>query len=247
MSDCDDEIEELTPLEETQAEELELLSEAPQGPLSDSAFVAESSTGAQNAAEEAVQAPEELASAEALLAEVLRAEALYEALYAETLSEDASMGEAKPQEGAQTLPSAEASDVFEEEPEILSGDEVVLGELLPEETSSVVREGLPGNNASTEEAEPMEMQALRDLENEEASEEVVSIEEEVVEAEAVGGAEEVDADELAMDVAARMAVINQDLSLVADVFLELEPQQRAMLLKQLRYASDMVAFLERLK
>ena len=59
--------------------------------------------------------------------------------------------------------------------------------------------------------------------------------------------EEVDADELAMDVAMRMAVINQDLSLVADVFLDLEPSQRVMLLKQLRYASDMVAFLERLE
>ena len=59
--------------------------------------------------------------------------------------------------------------------------------------------------------------------------------------------EEVEADELAMDVAMRMAALNQDLSLVADVFLDLEPSQRVMLLKQLRYANAMVNYLERLE
>ncbi|MCL2011603.1 MAG: ParB N-terminal domain-containing protein [Cystobacterineae bacterium] len=59
--------------------------------------------------------------------------------------------------------------------------------------------------------------------------------------------EEVDADELAMEVAMRIAALNQDLSLVADVFSELEPSKRAMLLKQLRYANEMLAYLERLK
>jgi len=59
--------------------------------------------------------------------------------------------------------------------------------------------------------------------------------------------EEVEAEELAREVAMRMAALNQDLSLVADVFLDLEPSQRVMLLKQLRYASAMVSYLERLE
>jgi ParB-like chromosome segregation protein Spo0J len=59
--------------------------------------------------------------------------------------------------------------------------------------------------------------------------------------------DEVDADELAIDVAMRMAALNQDLSLVADVFLDLEPSRRVMLLKQLRYANDMLSYLEGLE
>lgn len=56
--------------------------------------------------------------------------------------------------------------------------------------------------------------------------------------------EEIDADELAGDVTVRLAQANQDLSLLADVFADLEPERRRALLEQLRYSSDLVAFLE---
>lgn len=56
--------------------------------------------------------------------------------------------------------------------------------------------------------------------------------------------EEVDADELAADVTVRLGQANQDLSLLADVFADLEPERREELLRQLRYSIDLVAFLE---
>jgi ParB-like chromosome segregation protein Spo0J len=56
--------------------------------------------------------------------------------------------------------------------------------------------------------------------------------------------EEVDADELAADVTVRLGLANQDLSLLADVFTELDETRREELLKQLRYSSELVAFLE---
>lgn len=56
--------------------------------------------------------------------------------------------------------------------------------------------------------------------------------------------EEVDADELAADVTVRLGQANQDLSLLADVFGELDTARRDELLKQLRYSIDLVAFLE---
>lgn len=56
--------------------------------------------------------------------------------------------------------------------------------------------------------------------------------------------EEVDADELAADVTVRLGLANQDLSLLADVFSELDATRREELLKQLRYSSELVAFLE---
>lgn len=56
--------------------------------------------------------------------------------------------------------------------------------------------------------------------------------------------EEVDADELAADVTMRLGQINQDLSLLADVFADLDEERREELLKQLRYSSELVAFLE---
>ena len=58
--------------------------------------------------------------------------------------------------------------------------------------------------------------------------------------------EEVDADELAADVAQRLGAINQDLSLLADVFSALDESRRAELLMQLRYAAELVAYLESL-
>lgn len=56
--------------------------------------------------------------------------------------------------------------------------------------------------------------------------------------------EEVDADELASDVTARLGAINQDLSLLADVFADLDEARRDELLTQLKYSADLVAFLE---
>lgn len=56
--------------------------------------------------------------------------------------------------------------------------------------------------------------------------------------------EEVDADELAADVTLRLGQCNQDLSLLADVFSELEPLRKDELLRQLRYSIELVAYLE---
>jgi hypothetical protein len=56
--------------------------------------------------------------------------------------------------------------------------------------------------------------------------------------------EEVDADELAADVTVRLGQCNQDLSLLADVFAELDDGRRQELLTQLRYSVELVAFLE---
>ena len=59
-----------------------------------------------------------------------------------------------------------------------------------------------------------------------------------------GVEEEVDADELAIDITRRLGAINQDLSLVADVFSALDDTRRNELLEQLRYSADLVAYLE---
>jgi len=62
--------------------------------------------------------------------------------------------------------------------------------------------------------------------------------------ETFGEVEEVDADELAASVTRRLGEINQDLSLLAEAFASLEPEQQDALLTQLRYSADLVAFLE---
>ena len=59
-----------------------------------------------------------------------------------------------------------------------------------------------------------------------------------------GVEEEIDADELAADVSQRLGQINQDLSLLADVFAALDESRKAELLMQLRYSSELVAYLE---
>jgi ParB-like chromosome segregation protein Spo0J len=59
--------------------------------------------------------------------------------------------------------------------------------------------------------------------------------------------EEVDADELAADAAQRLGALNQDLSLLADVFTSLDESRRAELLMQLRYSAELVAYLEGLR
>jgi ParB-like chromosome segregation protein Spo0J len=56
--------------------------------------------------------------------------------------------------------------------------------------------------------------------------------------------EEIDAEELAMDATARLGELNQDLALLADVFTSLDEDKRQELLEQLRYASDLVTYLE---
>lgn len=58
--------------------------------------------------------------------------------------------------------------------------------------------------------------------------------------------EEVDADELAAEATQRLVDINQDLALLADVFADLDETRKQELLTQLRYSSDLVAWLERL-
>lgn len=62
--------------------------------------------------------------------------------------------------------------------------------------------------------------------------------------ETVGEEEEIEADELANDVTFRLGEINQDLSLLADAFDSLEDAKKDVLLEQLRYSSELVAFLE---
>jgi len=62
-----------------------------------------------------------------------------------------------------------------------------------------------------------------------------------------GTEEEVDADELAASATERLGEINQDLSLLADVFLSLEFEQRDQLLRQLRYSAELVEYLEGLQ
>jgi hypothetical protein len=59
-----------------------------------------------------------------------------------------------------------------------------------------------------------------------------------------GDEEEIDADELAAALTARMGELNQDLSVLAPVFDALEPGQRAELLQQLRYAAELVAYFD---
>ncbi|WP_227027685.1 ParB/RepB/Spo0J family partition protein [Corallococcus soli] len=59
-----------------------------------------------------------------------------------------------------------------------------------------------------------------------------------------GVEEEIDADELAADVAQRMGALNQDLSLLADVFSSLDESRRAELLMQVRYSAELVKYLE---
>jgi ParB family chromosome partitioning protein len=70
----------------------------------------------------------------------------------------------------------------------------------------------------------------------------------LLESEFVGGAtaeEEIDADELALTTAARLAELNQDLALLADVYAGLDDDRKLELLRQLRYSADLVAFLEK--
>ena len=62
--------------------------------------------------------------------------------------------------------------------------------------------------------------------------------------ESVEGEEEIDADELASALTARLGELNQDLALLAPVFDALEPGQRAELLQQLRYAAELVAYFD---
>ena len=56
--------------------------------------------------------------------------------------------------------------------------------------------------------------------------------------------EEVEADELAEEVAARLGELNHDLALLADVFPSLEGRRREELLRQLRYPAELIAYLE---
>jgi ParB family transcriptional regulator, chromosome partitioning protein len=59
-----------------------------------------------------------------------------------------------------------------------------------------------------------------------------------------GDEEEIDADDFAEVVTLRLGEINQDLSMLADVFDSLDASRKTQLLEQLRYSSDLVAYLE---
>lgn len=59
-----------------------------------------------------------------------------------------------------------------------------------------------------------------------------------------GPEQEIDADELAAALTQRLADANQDLALLVPVFGALEDDRKAELLTQLRYAAELVAYLE---
>lgn len=56
--------------------------------------------------------------------------------------------------------------------------------------------------------------------------------------------EEVDAEELATETTLKLGELNQDLALLADVFLSLDRERRQALLDQLRYSAELVTYLE---
>jgi ParB family transcriptional regulator, chromosome partitioning protein len=58
--------------------------------------------------------------------------------------------------------------------------------------------------------------------------------------------EEVDLDELAQDIAKRLAGINQDLALVAELWSAMDPTLRRSLLEQLSYPEQLAAYLRSL-
>jgi ParB family transcriptional regulator, chromosome partitioning protein len=60
------------------------------------------------------------------------------------------------------------------------------------------------------------------------------------------GEEEVDLDELAQDIAKRLAGINQDLALVAELWSAMDPTLRRALLEQLAYPEQLAAYLRSL-
>ena len=58
---------------------------------------------------------------------------------------------------------------------------------------------------------------------------------------------EVDLDVLCDDVTARIAQINQDLASIAEMWSDVEPAQRRLLLEQLRYPAELAEYLETLE
>ena len=78
----------------------------------------------------------------------------------------------------------------------------------------------------------------------EAIDSVLSPAGEVLGPETVEGAEEeVDLDELAQDIARRMAALNQDLALVVELWSAMDPALRRTLLDQLAYPEQLAAYL----
>lgn len=61
-----------------------------------------------------------------------------------------------------------------------------------------------------------------------------------------GGEEEVDLDELAQDIARRLAAINQDLALVTELWAAMDPSLRRTLLEQLAYPEQLASYLRSL-
>lgn len=122
------------------------------------------------------------------------------------------------------------ADLSDDDAMLLSLADAIHGRTVGPEALEAVRERLSTQGRLTPAARDMLEKALAP--DQELSPESVE--------------EEVDADELAADVTARLGQCNQDLSLLADVFKDLEPARRDELLKQLNYSKDLVAWLERL-
>ncbi|TSC31436.1 chromosome partitioning protein ParB [Corallococcus sp. Z5C101001] len=120
--------------------------------------------------------------------------------------------------------------------ETLSDEDALLLSLAEAIHASPVEHDVLEAKRDTLEAEGRLTAPVRDmLEKALATEETLAPE---------GVEEEIDADELAVDVAQRMGALNQDLSLLADVFAALDESRRAELLMQLRYSAQLVAYLE---
>lgn len=121
------------------------------------------------------------------------------------------------------------TDLSDEDALLLALASAIHGQAVSKQELAQARERLEADGRLTQTARQMLDKAL--VEGEELAPEGVE--------------EEVDADELAVDVTLRLGELNQDLSLLADVFNSLEPSRKAELLEQLRYSAALVAFLER--
>jgi ParB family transcriptional regulator, chromosome partitioning protein len=131
------------------------------------------------------------------------------------------------------------TDLSDEDALLMALSAAIDQEPVSEEALAAVKERLEKEGRLTPAARDMLQLEKAELAPE-TVEEVAEVEKEEEEKEE----QEVDADELAQDVTLRMAELNQDLALLADVFASLDPDRKRDLLQQLGYASELVAFLE---
>ncbi|MFZ5469973.1 MAG: ParB N-terminal domain-containing protein [Myxococcota bacterium] len=124
------------------------------------------------------------------------------------------------------------TDLSDEDALLMALASAIHGQGVGQEELSMVRARLQQEGRLTSTARDMLDKALSG--GDELGPESVEDEEE----------QEVDADELAANVTLRLGELNQDLSLLADVFGSLDEERKAELLEQLRYSAELVAFLE---